>query len=109
MEPELRTRSGVRPQLQEQLLQEQQQLESNLQPAILEISLLMSTFSAELASQHDSVQYVSDAIVESNDNVIRGRSELQKAAKRPSFMKEFVVTFILVMAAALLLLDWITP
>lgn len=88
---------------------EQREAEQSLQPSVLELSRLIGTISTELSAQHDAVQFVADAAAESRDNLRKGIRELEQATERPSFMKEFVVTFILLMTLLLLFLDWFSP
>ncbi len=91
------------------MLRQRRQEEASLEPAVAELSHLMSQITAELAVQHDAVEFVADAVAASRDNVQKGTRELEKVTSRPSFMKEFVVTFILIFTLLLLLLDWISP
>lgn len=80
-----------------------------LQPAVLELSAIMSQISNELTTQGEAVQLISDEAVASRENVRAGTRELQKAVARPSLMKKFVVGLIASATLLLLLLDWFSP
>jgi t-SNARE complex subunit (syntaxin) len=82
---------------------------STLQPAAAEISALMGQLAAEVASQHDAVASIEAAAVASRENVRKGNRELQKAASRPSALRDLVLLLLGALALVLLFLEWYTP
>lgn len=79
---------------------------THIQSAALELSSLMDTLTTELVSQADAVQTIADNTAESIENVKKGNRQLQQAVERPSTLREFLVTLIVIFTLILMFLDW---
>jgi t-SNARE complex subunit (syntaxin) len=81
---------------------------AHIQSSALELSAMMETLTTELMSQQDAVQTIADNTTESIEHVKKGNRQLQQAVQRPSTLREFLVTIIMIFTFVLLFLDWFT-
>lgn len=72
------------------------------------VSGLVDVIAGHLVSQADSVNFILEAAVESRDNIRSGNRELRAVSERPNTMRDFAVALLLILAFALLLLDWLS-
>ena len=70
------------------------------------ISQSINLVSSSLASQSESVAYVSEAAEASLENVRAGNRELEEVVKRPSTLRNAAVILLLSLTALLLFLDY---
>jgi len=70
------------------------------------ISASMDVLASLLNDQADQVEFVEDAADAANEHVRGGNRELAQSASRPNFLRDAMVVLILILAVALVFLDY---
>ena len=71
-----------------------------------EITAMLGVVSEKLLEQQDDVQAVLDDAVTARAHVAEGNRHLREASQRPSRLRDFVVTLLLILTCVLWFLDY---
>ncbi|GAB6023240.1 Syntaxin-18 [Chamberlinius hualienensis] len=81
----------------------------HIEGQVVEISKLQEIFTNKILEQDQSLDHISDTVINTNENIKTANEDIREAMKKNASFRAWILFFLIVMAFSLLFLDWYNP